>query len=110
MSPSMTQDCKQKSVLYVQVFVVNSGSSGEGLREASGVLRHCLSSPSLSGLPLLLVCSKQDSPSAKTTTQVSRLHEFFKLCKITQEPPLGYIIRISQNAPNSLICSINYVY
>ena len=50
--------------------MVDSSSSEEELRESRDSLTACLSSPSLSGLPLLLVCSKQDIPTAQSPTQV----------------------------------------
>ena len=58
----------------LQVYVVDSCSSEEELGESGEALVHCLSSPSLSGLPLLLVCSKQDLPTTRSITEVYIRH------------------------------------
>ncbi|CAI7996318.1 ADP-ribosylation factor-like protein 15 [Geodia barretti] len=55
---------------HLVVYVVDSSCSEEVMRESGEALARCLSSPSLTGLPLLLVCSKQEVPSAISPAKI----------------------------------------
>lgn len=56
--------------LLMQMYVVDSSCSEQELVQSMEVFEHCLSSPTLSQLPLLVICSKQDLPSARSVSQV----------------------------------------
>ena len=58
-----------------QIYVIDSSSTEEKLLESGEVLAKCLGSPSLSNTPLLIVCSKQDLPSARTVDEVHILFQ-----------------------------------
>ena len=57
-------------VAILQVYVIDSGCSDEHLSVSQEVLTSCLRSPSLTNLPLLVVCSKQDLPAARSVNEV----------------------------------------
>ena len=58
------------SKAILQMYVIDSSCSEQELVESHGVLTQCLSSPSLSQLPLVLVCTKHDLPSSKDINEV----------------------------------------
>lgn len=62
------------------MYVVDSSCSEHELIQSIEVLEHCLSSPTLSLLPLLIVCSKQDLPSARPISQVHSVCMFNTVC------------------------------
>lgn len=62
------------------MYVVDSSCSEQELIESIEVLKHSLSSPTLSQLPLLVVCSKQDLPSARPISQVATQCMYFRYC------------------------------
>ena len=53
-----------------QMFVVDSTSSDRELLTAQGELGKCLENPTLVGLPLLILCNKQDLIEARPVEQV----------------------------------------
>jgi len=53
------------------MFVVDSSSSDGELLTAQEELRKCLENPILVGLPLLIICNKQDLAGAQPVEQVS---------------------------------------
>ena len=57
----------------MQIFVVDSCSSDDEIDEVRLSLEKCLSDPTLRELPLLLLCNKQDLPSAQTVDQVCHI-------------------------------------
>ena len=59
--------------VLMQIFVVDSCSSDDQINEVRLSLEKCLSDPTLRGLPLLLLCNKQDMPHAETVDQVCHL-------------------------------------
>ena len=61
----------------MQMFIVDSCSSNNKINEVRASLEKCLSDPTLRGLPLLLLCNKQDLPSAQTVDQVYHLYKSF---------------------------------
>ena len=56
---------------HLQIFVVDSCASDVEINEVRTTLEKCLSNQELRGLPLLLLCNKQDLPSARSVDQVS---------------------------------------
>lgn len=55
---------------HLIMYVIDSSCSEQELVESHGVLTQCLSSPSLSQLPLVLVCTKHDLPSSKDINEI----------------------------------------
>ena len=55
-----------------QIFVVDSTCSEDELQEAQGELEKCMKDPTLAGMPLLIMCNKQDLAEAKPVEQVSK--------------------------------------
>jgi signal recognition particle receptor subunit beta len=58
--------------LLFQIFVVDSASS-EVLMEARTSLKSCLADDAVQGLPLLLLCNKQDMADARTPEEVVKI-------------------------------------
>lgn len=57
-------------ICLCQMFVVDSSSSDSELLTAQEELRKCLENPTLVGLPLLIICNKQDLARAQPVEQV----------------------------------------
>lgn len=55
----------------MQIFVIDSTSSQESLCEAKKELQQCVSSDQLQCKPVLILCTKQDKPDAKSCQEVS---------------------------------------
>lgn len=55
-----------------QIFVVDSTCSEDELQETQGELEKCLRDPTLVGIPLLVMCNKQDLAEAKPVEQVGK--------------------------------------
>lgn len=53
-----------------QIFVVDSSTDRNGLLEATFWLNSCLSNPDTAGLPLLVLCNKQDLSEARAAQTV----------------------------------------
>ncbi|XP_064390404.1 ADP-ribosylation factor-like protein 15 [Halichondria panicea] len=57
------------------IFVIDSMSSDEQLSESVTCLSRCLASSALRGLPVLVVCSKQDKTGSKSVDHVKAMVE-----------------------------------
>ena len=57
-------------ICLCQMFVVDSSSSDGELLTAQEELRKCLENSTLVGLPLLVICNKQDLAGAQPVEQV----------------------------------------
>ena len=58
-------------LINLEIFVVDSAVDEVELMETQKTLEKCLSSEELLGLPLLVLCNKQDSDGAQSVDEVS---------------------------------------